>query len=67
MVYATLETLHGELVLHRRVRTLIAALGRHVQPGDHILDVGTGDGIIALGIAAAAAGVQVEGIDVRRR
>lgn len=58
---------HNRLVFDRRVQVLIRSLGALIPAGSHMLDVGTGDGQIAKGIAAEQLGVTVEGIDVMLR
>lgn len=67
MKHTVLGKLHGELVFDRRVKTLIDTLSQHIRPGDHILDVGTGDGSIAMGVASSVDDTRVEGIDIMVR
>ena len=67
MARALLGRVHDRLIFDRRVQVLIDTLGALVPAGSHMLDVGTGDGQIARGIAAEQPGVTVEGIDVMLR
>lgn len=48
---------------HPTTRLVLARLAALVQPGDRVLDVGCGSGILAVGAALAGAGA-VEGIDL---
>ena len=47
---------------HPTTRLMLAALADHVGPGDRVVDLGTGSGILA--IAAARLGADVLGIDL---
>ena len=47
---------------HPTTRLMLTALAEHVGPGDHVVDLGTGSGILA--IAAARLGADVLGIDL---
>lgn len=67
MTATVMGQVHNRLVFDRRVRVLIESLGALIPAGSHMLDIGTGDGQIAKGIAAEADGVTVEGIDVMLR
>ncbi|MGA9411427.1 MAG: methyltransferase domain-containing protein [Roseobacter sp.] len=64
---AVLGNMHARVVFDRRVSVLTEALGRLVPPGSSMLDVGTGDGQIALKIAREQPGTHVEGIDIMKR
>jgi len=64
---AVLGGVHERMVFNRRVGVLAEALGALVPPGSSMLDVGTGDGQIALSIARRQPGTQVQGIDIMRR
>lgn len=64
---AVLGNMHARVVFDRRVSVLTEALGALVPPGSSMLDVGTGDGQIALKIAREQTGTQVEGIDIMKR
>lgn len=67
MTSALLRDVHEKLVFNRRVDVLSDMLGRLLAPGSHVLDVGTGDGQIALAIARSQENTTVEGIDVMKR
>jgi len=67
MTATVMGQVHNRLVFDRRVRVLTEALGALIPAGSHMLDIGTGDGQIAKGIAAEQRGVTVEGIDVMLR
>ncbi|TBH21773.1 50S ribosomal protein L11 methyltransferase [Thermus thermamylovorans] len=47
---------------HETTRLALAALARHLRPGEKVLDLGTGSGILA--IAAARLGGEAVGVDV---
>ena len=67
MVTAVLGDVHEKVVFNRRVAVLAEALGALVPANSSMLDVGTGDGQIALSIAREQVGVSVEGIDIMER
>jgi SAM-dependent methyltransferase len=67
MTATLMGRVHNRLVFDRRVQVLTRSLGALIPAGSHMLDVGTGDGQIAQGIAAEQLGVTVEGIDVMLR
>jgi SAM-dependent methyltransferase len=67
MPAALLGAVHEKVVFNRRVGVLTEALGALIPPGSTVLDVGTGDGQIAEGMAAVQPGVRVEGIDIMKR
>ena len=47
---------------HPTTRLMLTALAEHIGPGDRVVDLGTGSGILA--IAAARLGADVIGIDL---
>lgn len=67
MTTSILGKVHGVAVFDRRVRVLVEKLGALVPPNSRMVDVGTGDGQIALQIAQNASDVDVEGIDIMLR
>jgi SAM-dependent methyltransferase len=58
---------HSSLIFGRRAAVLGDVLGRLVDRGSVILDVGTGDGSIAAKIASKQKDTTIEGIDVLLR
>jgi SAM-dependent methyltransferase len=67
MSTALLGAVHEKVVFNRRVSVLAQSLGALIPPDSSVLDVGTGDGQIAEGMAAVQPGVRVEGIDIMKR
>jgi SAM-dependent methyltransferase len=67
MPAALLGAVHEKVVFNRRVGVLTQSLGALIPAGSTVLDVGTGDGQIAEGMAAVQPGVRVEGIDIMKR
>jgi SAM-dependent methyltransferase len=61
------ETVHGRVVHPRRVAVLAAQAERFIPAGAAVLDVGSGDGQVAAGLAARRPDLHVEGIDVLLR
>jgi len=59
-----LNAAHEKLVFKRRVRVLAEALANELPPKARVLDVGAGDGSIALAIKDRRPDVHIEGIDV---
>jgi SAM-dependent methyltransferase len=55
---------HGKLVFDRRVARLAEALAPLVPPSGRLLDVGCGDGSIAVAVMALRPDIEVEGVDV---
>lgn len=51
---------------HPTTRLCLLALARHVRPGDRVLDVGIGSGILAIGAGLVGAG-QLVGVDIDPR
>ena len=62
-----LRALHGRAIFGRRVRVLVDRIAEMVPAGTRILDVGTGDGSIALQICRRRDGCEVRGIDIMER
>ena len=67
MTNSMIARMHKTAVFDRRVRVLAEQIGTFVQADSRLIDVGTGDGQIALQIAKNASNVQVEGIDIMLR
>ena len=67
MSTALLGAVHEKVVFNRRVSVLTQSLGALIPAESTVLDVGTGDGQIAEGMAAVQPGVRVEGIDIMKR
>jgi SAM-dependent methyltransferase len=63
---AALNAVHQSLVFNRRIRVLAEHLSELVQDGD-VLDMGCGDGSLALEIMARRPGVSIVGVDVFAR
>lgn len=61
---AILNSVHGRLILARRVRVLSAALAAAIPGGGRVLDLGCGDGQVALGLMRLRPDISVEGVDV---
>lgn len=61
---AILNSVHGRLILARRVRVLSAALATAIPVGGRVLDLGCGDGQVALGLMRLRPDISVEGVDV---
>jgi len=64
---STIEKLHGGYVQGRRVRVLSDALARHIPPDARVLDVGAGDGQMALAIKKVRPDLEIRGLDVHVR
>jgi SAM-dependent methyltransferase len=58
---------HGTLVHPRRVATLAAHAARLIPVGARVLDVGTGDGRLAIAIQRRRPDLSIDGIDVLLR
>jgi SAM-dependent methyltransferase len=58
------DVAHGGLVHPRRVRVLADRAVELIPPCARVLDVGSGDGLLAAAIAARRPDVHIEGIDV---
>ena len=59
--------LHERAIFGRRVQVLVDRISDMVPVGTRILDVGTGDGSIALRISQRREGCDVQGIDIMKR
>jgi SAM-dependent methyltransferase len=59
-----LDRVHGGFVLSRRASRLARALSDVLPSSARVLDVGSGDGIVAASILALRPDVSIEGVDV---
>lgn len=62
-----LNRLHDTLVFGRRVKVLSGALAAAIPDGGTVLDLGCGDGQVALGLMALRPDLKVQGVDVLLR
>ena len=62
-----IEALHERYVTGRRVRVLAGHLARTIPEDGTVLDVGSGDGQVALELIRRRPGLQVEGLEVHLR
>lgn len=60
-----LNGVHGQLIFGRRVKALSRALAETLPQGaGRVLDLGCGDGQVALGVMAQRSELSIEGVDV---
>lgn len=64
LVAGALDRVHDRFVLDRRVRVIVDQLAQLVPHGTRLLDVGSGDGAVALALMNQRPDVSAEGIDV---
>lgn len=62
-----IEKIHGGYVEERRVRVLSEILSRHIPRDARVLDVGAGDGRMALAIQQKRRDLDLRGVDVHVR
>lgn len=62
-----IERIHGQYAHSRRVRVLRDHLAELIPPDSHVLDVGSGDGLLAHLIAQQRPDIALRGIDVLLR
>ncbi len=62
-----LDSVHSGYVHQRRVRVLRDRLSALIPPGSCVLDVGSGDGLLAYLISTKRPDVEIEGVDVQVR
>lgn len=67
MFKSLLGKVHERLIFNRRVSVLVQRIGALIPPKASVLDVGTGDGQIALMIGNQQTGTSVRGIDIMLR
>jgi len=58
------DRVHGDYVFQRRIRRLTQLFGELIPPNCNVLDVGCGDGKLALSITQRRPDVRIEGVDV---
>jgi SAM-dependent methyltransferase len=61
---ALLNAVHNSVVFRRRVRILSQHLARVIPDGGRVLDLGSGDGSIALALMRLRSDLAIEGVDV---
>jgi SAM-dependent methyltransferase len=61
---SVLDRIHSSYVYPRRVRVLSEHLAELLPPGARVLDVGTGDGLVAASVLELRPDLSLEGIDV---
>jgi ubiquinone/menaquinone biosynthesis C-methylase UbiE len=59
-----LNRIHGGYIYQRRVRVLVELLAARLPPAAEVLDVGTGDGLIAHLIESKRPDIRIRGIEV---
>jgi SAM-dependent methyltransferase len=64
IVAGTLDRVHDRFVLNRRVRVIVEHLAQLVPQGSDLLDVGSGDGAVALTLMKRRPDIRAQGIDV---
>jgi len=62
-----MDMVHGGVVHPRRARVLAEHAARIIPRDAHVLDVGTGDGLLAAAIAKRRPDLRIEGLDVMAR
>jgi SAM-dependent methyltransferase len=65
--YRTLNALHKALVFNRRVNILAAHFAETIPQRGTVLDIGTGDGVLALAVMQLRPDLRIEGVDVLAR
>jgi len=58
------DRIHGSLVFPRRVRVLVGHLADLIPQGARVLDVGSGDGLVAASLLERRDDLSLQGIDV---
>ena len=64
---AAIDVLHSHVVYDRRVQVLAKHLSEFIPRGASVLDVGTGDGLIASSVQSLRPDVTITGVDVLLR
>jgi SAM-dependent methyltransferase len=67
MGYRLLNTLHRVLVFNRRVHVLAGHFAETIPQRGTVLDIGTGDGLLAATLMRLRPDLEVEGVDVLAR
>jgi ubiquinone/menaquinone biosynthesis C-methylase UbiE len=65
--YRLLNALHRSMVFNRRVQILAGHFAESIPQRGTVLDIGTGDGVLAVALMGMRPDLQVEGVDVLAR
>jgi ubiquinone/menaquinone biosynthesis C-methylase UbiE len=65
--YRVLNALHRAMVFNRRVQILAGHFAESIPQRGTVLDIGTGDGVLAVALMGMRPDLQVQGVDVLAR